>query len=340
VHDRADSDRLLELIGASWTTQVVRTATELGVIDALAAGPRPVEDVAEELAVDAGALARLLRALCSIELCEPVGDAVGLTATGTLLVAGDGSLGPWARWWGGPVWQEWASLPDAIRTGRAVRQGDGFADAGHAERAALFDAAMAGLSALEAPAIAAALGLRGHEVVVDLGGGTGVLLRAVLERHPQTRGVLVDRSTSADAARRAIGAAGLGDRCEVVVGDLFAGPPSGGDAYVLKNVLHDWEDEDGRRILRACADTMGSRARLLVVERVVPALAASSPLDRAAARMDLHMLVAQGGRERTELEHRELLGSAGFDVVDVRPAGGALAVIEAMVGPGRAQADG
>jgi hypothetical protein len=337
VHDRADPDRLLELIGASWTTQVIRTATELGVVDALAAGPRRVGDLAEELAVDVEALGRLLRALCSIELCEPVGDAVGLTATGTLLVAGDGSLGPWARWWGGPVWQEWASLPDAIRTGRAVRQGDGFADAGHAERAELFDAAMAGLSALEAPAIAEALGLHGHEVVVDLGGGTGVLLRAVLERHPQARGVLVDRPAAAAAARRAIGAAGLGDRCEVLVGDLFAEPPSGGDAYVLKNVLHDWEDGDARRILQACAAGMGPGARLLVVERLGPETLDSSPGHRGAARMDLHMLVAQGGRERTEPEHRQLLGSAGFEVVDVRPAGGTLAVIDATAGGRTAQ---
>jgi hypothetical protein len=213
-----------------------------------------------------------------------------------------------------------------------VRHGDGFT--GHADdpdRAALFDAAMAGLSALEAPAIVEALALRGDELVVDLGGGSGALLRSVLRRHPEAKGRVVDLPHAVAAARSAMVEAGLDDRCDAVEGDLRSPAPPGGDAYVLKNVLHDWDDDAARRILEACAAGAGTGTRVLVIERLVPEVVDGRPGARSTVRMDLHMLVAQGGRERTEAEHRALLASAGLRVDAVRPAGGALAVVDAVV---------
>ncbi|WP_421119271.1 methyltransferase [Aquihabitans daechungensis] len=329
-HD-ADPERLLELIGASWTTQVIRVAAELGVADALASGPRPVTDLAAEVGAHESSLRRLVRALVALDLCtDAAGDRVAMTPTGALLASGDGSLRSWARWWGGPSWVEWGDLLDAVRTGRPVRPGDGFADAGaDPEGAAMFDDAMASLSALEAPTVVAALQLRGDELVVDLGGGSGMLVRAVVDRHPEARAMVVDLPGAVASARARFAAWGVEDRCEAVVGDLFGELPPGGDAYVLKSVLHDWDDDDARRILVRCVAAAGPDARIEVVERLVPERSERTAAARSTARMDLHMLIAQGGRERTEAELRSLLASAGLTVVEVRPAG-SVAVIEAV----------
>jgi len=342
VDDGADRGRLLELIGASWTTQVIRTSVELGVVDELADGPRSVSDVAAVLQVDPGALGRLVRALCSIELCEEVDDGSFVaTATGRLLARGEGSLGSWATWWGGPAWEEWGRLADAVRTGRPVRDGDGFSHRSP-ELAGRFDDAMAALTAIDAARLAAALQLRGDERVADVGGGRGTLLRAVLERHPDARGLVVDLPSAVAGARGHIEAWGLADRLDVTAVDAFDAVPSGADAYVLKSVLHDWDDEAAHRILERCRDAAVARGgRILVIERLAPDRAVATDLARSTARMDLHMLVAQGGRERTEAELRAVLADAGLVVVDVRPATPTLAVIEARVAPaGGAGADG
>lgn len=332
VDDGADPSRLLDLIGASWSTQVVRTAAELNVVDELAGGPRPIAEVAGSLDLDEDVLLRLVRALCSLELCIELEDGTfAATATGLLLAGGEGSLGPWARWWGGPAWAEWSQLPDAIRTGRAVRAGDGF-DARSPEDAALFDDAMAALTGLDAPAIAEALALHGDELVADVGGGRGTLLRAVLTRHPDARGLLIERPEAARKAVAHIGRWGLADRLEVVGADAFEEVRAGAGAYVLKSVLHDWDDELARRLLTRCrAAAAAADARLLVVERCAPDRADGSDRARSTARMDLHMLLAQGGRERTEDELRSLLASADLQVVDVRAATATLSVIEARV---------
>jgi hypothetical protein len=334
VEDGADRGRLLELIGASWTTQVIRTSVELGVIDVLVDGPRPAVDVAAAIGADPAAVRRLLRALCSIELCEEVDDgSFGATATGRLLAGGEGSLGPWASWWGGPAWEEWGRLPDAVRTGHPVRGGDGFSDRSP-EVAARFDAAMAALTAIDAPLLAAALRLRGDERVADVGGGRGTLLRAVLERHPGIRGLVVDLPSAVAGAPERFEGWGLANRLEVAAVDAFATVPPGADAYVLKSVLHDWDDDAARRILERCrVAATASDGRVLVVERLAGDRAVATDVDRSTARMDLHMLVAQGGRERTEADLRALLAAAGLVVVDVRPATATLAVIDARVAP-------
>ena len=332
MDDGADRGRLLELIGASWTTQVIRTGVELGVMDELAGGPRSVPEVAAVLEVDPDALERLVRALCSIELCEEVDDgSFAATATGRLLARGEGTLGPWATWWGGPAWEEWGRLPDAVRTGRPVRDGDGFSGRSP-ELAGRFDDAMAALTAIDAPRLAAALQLRGDERVADVGGGRGTLLRAVLDRHPDARGLVVDLPSAVAGARAQIEAWGLAGRLDVAAVDAFDAVPSGADAYVLKSVLHDWDDEAARQILERCqVAAAASDGRVLVIERLTPDRAAATDVARSTARMDLHMLVAQGGRERTEAELRAVLADAGLVVVDVRPATSTLAVIEARV---------
>jgi len=163
--------------------------------------------------------------------------------------------------------------------------------------------------------------------LVDVGGRHGILLGAILRSAPDLHAVLVDQPAVVEEARRRLTAEGVADRCQLVPGDFFAEVPAGADAYVLSRVLHDWTD-DARRVLAACRAAMGPGSRLLVVEAILPERAADQP---AVIRMDLHMLVLLGARERTEEEFRRLLAGAGFEVrrvVPTRSVAG-LSVIEA-----------
>ena len=170
----------------------------------------------------------------------------------------------------------------------------------------------------------------GIDRLVDVGGGRGVLLAAILRANPSLFGVLMDREAAISPARANLRAAGLGDRAECVAGDFFVSVPANADAYVLSRVLHDWDDVDAGRILATCRHAMRPDSRLLIVEAILPERARDRP---AAIRMDLHMLVLLGARERTEAEFSALLHSSGFDVrrvvMTASPAG--LGVVEASL---------
>jgi O-methyltransferase domain len=189
---------------------------------------------------------------------------------------------------------------------------------------------MAGRAAQEAGDVVAAYDFAGVRRLVDVGGGQGVLLAAILRSAPQLRAVLVDRPMVIERAQAWLAQEQLGERCELVPGDFFASVPDGGDAYLLSRVIHDWDDEDARRILLTCATAMTGASRLLLVEAIVPERAQDRP---EAIRMDLHMLMLLGARERTEAEFRRLLGGAGLEVRRVvptrSPAG--LSVVEATL---------
>jgi SAM-dependent methyltransferase len=176
--------------------------------------------------------------------------------------------------------------------------------------------------------VADAYDLSGVRRLVDVGAGTGALTRAALHAVPGMTATLVDRSPMLDRARRELEAAGVSDRCSFLAGDFFTSLPTGGDAYVLSRVLHDWPDGDALRILGVCRSAMAAGARLLIVDAVMPARAVDLP---AAVRMDLHMLLLLGARERTEIEFRDLLSRAGFEMRRLVPTGSptGLAVIEA-----------
>jgi ubiquinone/menaquinone biosynthesis C-methylase UbiE len=164
--------------------------------------------------------------------------------------------------------------------------------------------------------VVAAYDFGGLGRLVDVGGGHGILLGAILRSAPDLHAVLVDQPAVVEEARRRLIAEGVADRCQLVPGDFFAEVPAGADAYVLSRVLHDWTDDDARRVLTACRAAMGPGSRLLIVEAILPEGAADQP---AVIRMDLHMLVLLGARERTEAEFRRLLARAGFEVRRVVP---------------------
>jgi hypothetical protein len=160
---------------------------------------------------------------------------------------------------------------------------------------------------------------------VDVGGGSGGLLAAVLDRYPGVRGVVFDQPGVVAGAGELLAARGLADRCAVVGGDFFAGVPAGGDAYLLKAVLHDWEDDDAGRLLRTCRSAMGDDAVLLLVERLL----GEGADPRGTAFSDLNMLVAPGGRERDRAEYAGLLDAAGLRLARVVPTGTDVFVMEA-----------
>jgi hypothetical protein len=167
-----------------------------------------------------------------------------------------------------------------------------------------------------------------------VGGGKGGLLTAVLEANPTLSGILFDQPAVIEGAREQIGAAGLSERCRLVGGDFFAAVPEGGDAYLLKWILHDWDDERSIRILRSCRRAMGEQARLLIMEVVLPDRMPPQPV---GAAIDVHMLALTGGRERTESEYRALLAAGGFQLTRIVPTdarsqifGTAVSIIEGV----------
>lgn len=319
----ADPDRALlrrKILGAV-LSRAIHAVTEAGVVDRLAAGPASVADLAGACEVDASALRRFLRALAGEGLFVRTGpDSWALTPMGALLRSdAPGSLRHLCTLFTGPAYEVWELAPYALRTGRPAfeqRFGLPMFDwlAEHPDRAEEFATAQAGLVTNRL------LPLLEHDwagvgTVVDVGGGNGTLLAALLPDRPGLTGTAFDLPEVVAQAGPVLDAAGVGDRCTLVGGDFFAGVPVGADAYVLAQILHDWDDADAVAILRRCREAMAPGARLLVLEQVLADDGGPDP----AHLLDLHMLVLLGGRERTEAQWRELLSDAGLAVVAITP---------------------
>lgn len=309
--------RLGRLMDGYLTTWLLFVAARLGVADVLAAGPCTTAEIAAAVGADPGALRRVLRGLAVDEVVAEVGgDRFALTATGELLRTGvPGSLRDAVLVRGDLYAAAAAGLLAAVRTGgTAFEQVYGQPFFAHLdadpEHEAAFAASMRDRAGYEAAEVVAAYDFGGIGVLVDVGGGTGTLLAAVLAATPGLRGILLDRPAAVEQAGARFAAAGLADRCTAVTGDFFAAVPAG-DGYLLSRVLHDWSDADAVRILTACRTAMPAGGRLLLVEAILPERAADRP---AAIRMDLHMLLLLGSRERTEAEWRALLDRSGFAV--------------------------
>src|SRR4051794_23204270 len=289
------SAALLRLINGYQVSQAIHVAATLGLAQQLADGPRTVDDLASATATHPSALQRLLRALAAVDLLhEEADDTFGLTALGEAL---GGPVGSWAAFIGRPYhWTAWGQLLHSVRTGesafRAVHGVDVWElRAQHPEQGAVFDAAMTGLARRVNDAVAAAHDFGRYGVLVDIGGGHGALLAGILARHPGVRGVLFDQP--------AVVAGADAEGVEVVGGSFFESVPEGGDAYLLKSILHDWQDEPAIDILRTCRRAARTGTALLVIER---------GFDLPATKFsDLNMLVGPGGRERAPEEYARLL---------------------------------
>jgi O-methyltransferase domain/Dimerisation domain len=303
-------------------SRALQVAAELGLADALADGPKDRDALARDVGAHADTMNRLIRALASFGIFRQLPDGrVANTALSECLRSdAPGSLRELALMYGGsPMWQAWAGLQHSVHCGESA-----FAHvhglpvfeylAEHAESASRFDNAMAASSRLMNEALVEAYEWGQFGTLVDVAGGVGSTLAAILRANPGVRGVLFDLPHVIERGRDYLARQGLAARCQAQTGSFFDWVPSGGDAYFMKHIIHDWNDEDCLRILRNCRGAMSDHAKLLVCEKLIP------PDDRpsVAKTMDLIMLVmTDGGRERTEQEFRELFARAGMRLAKV-----------------------
>jgi hypothetical protein len=318
------------------STQLLYLAAKLGLADALAAGPKAADALASAVGASPDALRRVLRGLAAEGVLEELpGDHFGLTALGHCLRPGiPGSLHGAIVARGDLYFRAAAGLLEAVCDGGVAFErvyGSSFFDylSQHPERAAEFQQSMADRSWQEAADVVAAYDFRPFRRLVDVGGGTGILLAAILGAAPALHGLLFDRPAVVDRARERLAATGLASRCEVVGGDFFAGLPPGGDVYLLSRVLHDWDDAAAERILSSCRRAMDAGGTLLLVEAVLPERAREQP---AVTRMDLHMFLLSTGRERTAAEFERLLVAGGFQMRRILPTGSpaGISLVEAV----------
>jgi hypothetical protein len=324
---------LSAMLSGHLVTLAISLATRLGIPELVAHRPRSVAALARATRSHPDTLYRVLRALATVGvLAEHRGRRFARTPLGDLLRRGvPGSLRAPALLAGEP-WRRVAyDLPAAVRRGRSPfprAHGAGFYAylARHPGRYRLFLEAMEAHWPGLAPAVVRAGRLARARRVVDVGGGSATLMQAVLTANPTATGVVLEAPAAAARARRSLAAAGLGPRCRVVAGDFFRSVPRGGDAYVLAFVLHNWDDRRAATILARCRRAMDARARLLVIEVLVPADGRPTP----AQVHDLEMLVFTDGRERTAAEYRALLRAEGFRLRRIAPAAGGASVLEAV----------
>ena len=326
--------RMLHLLDGFVTTQLLYVAARLGVADVLADGPRRGAEIAAAVGADPVALSRVLRGLVIEDVLREDEDGrFALTPLGECLRPLRGA----ALVRGAVYYRAAAGLVDTVLEGGAAFDrvyGEAFFE--HLDRdrdhEAAFEASMAGRADQEARDVVATYDFGRLRHLVDVGGGRGVLLATILRAVPTLHGVLMDREAVVPTARAHLDAAGVAGRSECLGGDFFTAVPDRADAYLLSRILHDWDDDDAARILATCRAAMEPSSRLLIVEAVMPERARDAP---AAIRMDLHMLLLLGARERTEAEFRRLLTGSGFVVQRVlatrSPA--ALSVIEATPRP-------
>jgi hypothetical protein len=331
--EETPSATLTRMIVGFQVSQAIHVAASLGVADLLAGGPRTSDELAAETGTHAQSLYRLLRALASVGVFhEEDGRSFSLTPMGELLRSDvPGSLHGWAAFIGRPYFREsWTALEHSIRTGenafRHVHGTDVWSyRAQRPEESAIFDRAMQSLTGGSNEALLEAYDFGHFHTVVDVGGGNGALLAALLSAYPDLRGIVFDQPHVVSNAGALLDAAGVADRCELVGGSFFEEVPAGGDAYVLKSIIHDWEDEESIAILEACGRAMHDGALLLLIERIV-----GPPNEDARTKFgDLNMLVNPYGRERTIDEWDGLLRASGFVLEGTTPTASGLAVIEA-----------
>lgn len=325
---------LLELATGAWTTQVLYVAAKLGIADELAAGPRPAADVAAAVGADADAVYRLMRAMTSRgALRERRDGRFALTPVGEALRTDtEGSLRDMVLFIGHPArWADWGSLMYSVQTGEPAAEmlrGMPFFEYldTDPEFAAVFNNAMTAASGLSNEVALQAYDFTGCRLVVDVGGGHGAVLATILRSAPDARGVLFDLPAVVEGAGPLLDGAGVAHRAAIEGGSFLESVPAGGDLYVMKNIIHDWDDEHALAILRNVRTGIAEGGRLLLLEMVLPERASSF----IGHMLDLEMLLMLHGRERTRAQYADLLSRAGFRLSRVIPTVSPVSVVEAV----------
>jgi ubiquinone/menaquinone biosynthesis C-methylase UbiE len=320
-----------QMLTGYWISQALYVAAKLGIADLLTAGSRSVAELASATQCQPSSVYRLLRALASVGVFAEDGQGrFTVTPLGQCLRSGvPGSQHALAIMSGEEHYRAWGELLYSVQTGQPAFDklyGMPVFDflSRHPEQAKVFDAAMVGVHGRETAALIEAYDLTGITVLADIGGGNGSLLTGVLRHYPALRGILYDLPSVAQRAKTTVQAAGLADRCQVIGGSFFESVPSGADAYLMRHIIHDWDDAKAVTILRNVQRAIGKEGRLLVVEGVIPP--GNDP--SFSKLLDLTMLVVPGGKERTEDEYRALYQAAGFNLTRIVPTRAEVSVIE------------
>ena len=323
---------MFEMILGAWRAQGIAVAAELKVADALTDGPLAADELARRVGADPDALARLMRALISEGIFVRRSDGrFALNALGeTLRSNAPMSMAGMARFVGHPAHREhWSGLLDAVRTGEAVPPklrgmiGWDFI-AQTPDLAAVFNDAMTSVSEFAVDPVVAAYDFAPYRTIIDVGGGHGRLLAAIIAATPGASGVLYDLPQVVEGAPALLKRYGVADRIRVEGGSFFDGVPEGGDAYVLKNVIHDWPDADAETILSNVRRAAKPGSTLLLVEFVIP----DHDRQFIGKWADMEMLVQVGARERTTEDYRKLYEQAGFQMTRVVPTAGPISLVE------------
>ena len=325
--------QLMQMGSAYRISRILYAAAKLGLADQLAGGPKTAAELAGLMHVHAPSLHRLMRTLASLGiLSEQSERRYVLTALGEALKTGaPGSAKAYILVNGSHWFQSaWDRIVEAVETGKTgleLAQRMPLFDylARHPEDASLFSEIMTLVHNEETPAVAAVYDFSVFNTIVDVGGATGDLLAGILARHTGPRGVLFDRAHVLSDAAALLEARGVRERVSIEAGDFFSAVPTGGDAYVLSHVIHDWNEDQCLAILGNVRKAMNPSGCLLIVEIVVP----TGDRPHFSKLLDMTMLVTTGGRERTEDEYAQLLHKGGFRLTRVLPTNSQASLIEA-----------
>ena len=343
--DRAAAATLVQLLSGAWVARIIHATAELGLADNFGDDAQDCASLAKATGTHAPSLARLLRALAAIGIARETDDRrYALTRVGAMLRSDTpGSMRGWARLILSELDERpWRDLARAVRTGECAFEHAFGSDAwsyraAHPDSSKLFDEAMQSLTQSANAAVGTHYPFGDFRWIVDIGGGNGALLLAVLERHPDMRGTVYELPHVAALARQRIAAEGFAARCEAMDGDALSAVPPGADAYLLKGVIHGRGDDEAINIYRNCRAAMPAHGKLLLMERLLPErVDPDDARGRTNLLVDINMmLMSPGGRERTEAEHRNLLRRAGLQVARVIDTPSPISIVEAM-----ASADG
>jgi predicted O-methyltransferase YrrM len=325
---------MLQMISGFWVSQMVLVAAKLGLADLITDQPKTAAELAQASGTHAPSLYRVLRGLASVGVFaeDSQGRFVSTPVTETLRRDAPGSLRAFAMAeLGQEHFKAWGNLLHSVRTGE-IAFDNHFGQpvweyyAQNPEDAEVFNDAMTGMTEMVNAAVVPAYDFSGFGKIVDIGGGHGALLAAILKANPAARGVLFDLPHVAEGAAARFAAEGVSDRCEVVSGDFFKAVTPGADAYVMKFILHDWDDEKSVAIMKNIRRAMNDGGRVIVIENIVP----EGNTPSFAKFIDINMLVMTGGRERTEKEFADLFAAAGFRLTRVVPTESPFCIIEAV----------
>ena len=331
------SMQLMQLIfPGAIAVQAIYVAAKLAIADQLEDGPMSSEDLALATQAHAPSLQRVLRALTTLGIF--VEDAAGrfrqTDLSATLRQDHPASMRPWALMLGAPfVWEPSGDLYQTVLTGEPTFQrvhGTSFFEhlTTHPDDETVFNAAM-GANALRAvEAVVEAYDFSPFACIMDVGGGDGTLLHGILSANPQSRGVLFDQPAMVESATL-LRSGAMATRCECVEGDFFDAVPAGADVYILKSIIHDWEDQDALKILQNCRRAIPSNGRLLLIEGLMTS-PHNTPTSPSVAFTDLVMMALTTGWQRTETEFNALLQAAGFSLLRVIPTAGSSSIIESQ----------